>query len=493
MLLLLISCKGLKSGVGVRGILLKDDLMTLDGDTFNISERIGDSLLVVCSYPADDESCYLLKQERNGFYYVQYKAKSFLPIENTSDFISINENKIYDVRKKKILFSHSWANPYLEYLGEWRGRYVFTDFNSIYFSDGKNITCQEHASCRKSDKNDKVTLAVGAQTKEVSFEELYRSTELYATKDIKDTTISRLSRDYYIKPQNEYENVNAGFYVELDIPKGNSEADKAIRGWMLESIKDDAFSLLDYQKDIPVIKSPTPDEMRTSLDRYGVLWEKLCRNDYQVGDTLSITMTCDINVRKVTDCNDYATYCYELSLYYGGLHEMPRSYYITYDKRRKIFLHASNTIKPSMMGRFRNLALKSLKAQYDLNNKNESTWNDFIQLTFSFNQLTSGISGSDDVLSSLVEHQYLCDEWSGWNNASGKEFTIENFPLPHLAVLPEGIVLSYHRYQIDCFAAGEYHAVIPFKDAEECLSYSYYEHDELLPKLQRFIKLKERR
>lgn len=34
------SCGGLRTGVGIRGIMCKDNLMTLDGDTFRIQERI---------------------------------------------------------------------------------------------------------------------------------------------------------------------------------------------------------------------------------------------------------------------------------------------------------------------------------------------------------------------------------------------------------------------------------------------------------------------
>ena len=59
-------------------------------------------------------------------------------------------------------------------------------------------------------------------------------------------------------------------------------------------------------------------------------------------------------------------------------------------------------------------------------------------------------------------------------------------PLTLFAVLPEGIVLTYYSYQIDCFAA--YHAVIPFKDANKCLMFDYSPYEDLKPKLQRFIK-----
>ncbi len=88
----------------------------------------------------------------------------------------------------------------------------------------------------------------------------------------------------------------------------------------------------------------------------------------------------------------------------------------------------------------------------------------------------------------FLYHNYSCDEWAGWNGYNEKAFTEKDFPLTHFAVLPEGIVLTYHPYQIDCFAAGEYHAVIHFKEANKCLMFDYSKHEDLKPKLQRFIK-----
>lgn len=49
-------------------------------------------------------------------------------------------------------------------------------------------------------------------------------------------------KNYYIKPRSKHESMEAGFSVDLEVPKANSEADKAIREWMIAAIKDDAFS-----------------------------------------------------------------------------------------------------------------------------------------------------------------------------------------------------------------------------------------------------------
>ena len=301
-------------------------------------------------------------------------------------------------------------------------------------------------------------------------------------------SVERLIKDYHIKPRNKYERMDAGFSVDLEIPKDTTEADKAIREWMMAAIRDDAFYQLENNRDIPVGKCTSSNDMLHSLDEYGVLWEKLCRAEFQIEDTLEVRMTCDIRVRKVADCNDYTTYYYRASLYNGGLHDLPREYYITYDKRRSGLLDVGNSVKPSQMQYFRHLVLESLKKEYDFCYERESSWEDFTHCIFSFHCPIVDTSGMDEVMQSLLVHNYSCDEWAGWKGFNEKPFTEKDFPLTHFAVLPEGIVLTYHPYQIDCFAAGEYHAVIPFKETNKYLVFDYSKHEDLKPKLERFIK-----
>ena len=71
MLAVLTGCHGLRMGVGLKGKVIEEDTLVLDGDTFTIQERIGDSLFIVWNYEHSDDKtpCYLLKYERNGFYY----------------------------------------------------------------------------------------------------------------------------------------------------------------------------------------------------------------------------------------------------------------------------------------------------------------------------------------------------------------------------------------------------------------------------------------
>lgn len=224
------------------------------------------------------------------------------------------------------------------------------------FRSSKNVFC------RKSKKDGVVTFVDGAQIKDVSFCDLYNAKKINTTTD---TSVERFVKDYFIKPRSKYEMVEAGISVDLDIPKGDTDSDKAIRKWMISAIRDDAFFLLENNKDIPVGKCTSLNDMLHSLDEYGVLWEKLCRAENQIEDTLDVRMTCDIRVKKVADCDDYTTYHYWASLYNGGLHELPREYYITYDKRRGGLLDVNNTVKSSMLQHFRQLVLESLKKEYD--------------------------------------------------------------------------------------------------------------------------------
>lgn len=483
----LISCSDLKIGVGLKGIMLDEDKMTLDGDTFDIRERIGDSLFVVWNYTHSNDRTpyYLLKYERNGFYYPQIGAESIFSIDNTTDYVALDDKDVYDIKNKKVLFSSPCSASGLYYLGKWNDLRLFASSDTICFSDGRCIGLQNDVFCRKPKNEGMVTLVAVAQTIEVSFSDLY-----HAKKEDKknDVFVERLVKDYHIKPRNKYERMDAGYSVDLEIPKDTTEADKAIREWMMAAIRDDAFYQLENNRDSPVDKCSSLNDMLHSLDEYAVLWEKLCRAEYQIEDTLEVRMTCDIRVRKVVDCGDYTTYYYRTSLYNGGLHDLPREYYITYDKRRGGLLDVNNYVKPAMVQQFRHLALESLKTEYDFCYERENSWEDFTHSIFSFHCPMIDTSGMDDVMRSFLVHNYSCDDWAGWNGYNEKAFTEKDFPLTHFAVLPEGIVLTYHPYQIDCFAAGEYHAVIHFKEANKCLMFDYSKHEDLKPKLQRFIK-----
>lgn len=481
------SCHGgLKMNVGLWGEMLDDNMMTLAGDTFVVHGKIGDNMLIVSDYehPDDAEPYYLLQQKPNGHYYPMMKAKEMHFIDNTTDFIGLDKCNIYDIKHKKVVFKSPCQVEDLSYVGKWENKLLFASYDTICFSDGRCLGLQKNVYYEAPKNGKMLTLVDGAQKINVSFAELYDITKGKVTRS--DKTEERLKHDYFIKPRNEYESDEVGFRVDLDVPKGNTKAEQAIRQWMIDAIAKDVFSLLGEA--FPTSNSKTYNEIKSSLDKYGTLWEKLCRAEYQDGDALMVSLNCDIKVDKVADCDDYTTYHYWANLYNGGLHEIPHAYYITYDKRRDCLLNVTNSVKPQAMQQFRKLVLKSLKSERDLKYEEGISWEDFTESIFSFHCPMIETKGMSKESKSLLEHNYTCDEWAGWNGYNEVAFTEKDFPLTHFAILPEGIVLTYHPYQIDCFNAGEYHAVIPFKEAAPYLTFDYSNHEDLKARLNRFVK-----
>lgn len=81
-------------------------------------------------------------------------------------------------------------------------------------------------------------------------------------------------------------------------------------------------------------------------------------------------------------------------------------------------------------------------------------------------------NGSTQSLTVDFTDDYPCEEWSGNNGEfmlQGKEM----IPLQHVAILPEGIVTSYHPYQIGGLSEGDCHILVPFKDVGEYLLQDY--------------------
>lgn len=485
LLIATLSCKeSLKKGIGIRGTWCEEGVIILNEDTFDVQEKIGDSLLVVRCFPEDGESSFLLKRESNGYYYLLQEGKFISSIENTQDFALIDNRTVYDVKGKKS-FALPWDAYYLCYLGTWNDKAAFTNQDSICFSDERCVALQDNAYCKESDKAGEVVLVKGARKLNVSLETLYH---FKGAASVSDSSVYRFFKNYDAGSKRKSEDIIVGLKLNLDIPVGNADSDKAIREWMTSAIKNDAFSLFECQKYVPEENSATLQDMKSILENYGKLWEQLYRSSGQEEESYSSQVFCDVRVRKIVDCDDYTTYNYAASLYEGGLHELPRSYYITYDKRRKEILTAANALKKSKLRLFKNEVLRSLQPEYDENMGEESDWDGFTKAVFSFHCPMVELTGMDDTMRSFLEHEYMCDEWSGWGLPDSEPFTLDNFPLPHLAVLPEGIVVSYHPYQIDCFASGEYHVIVPFDKADSCLRYVYRHGSKDFPKLEQFIK-----
>ena len=485
MLFSFFSCSGLKPDVGYVCKTCEDNLVTLDGDTFRLHESITPDLMIVCDYPECDGHSYLMQKAHTGYFYLILESDEITSIYNTESLVSVNGNEVYNVETENS-YNLPCRTTSLTYLGELNNLQAFSSGDTICYSDGKFIALKGDCYCQLEKTGQSVKLIDGARTISATLGELY---EYKGGKKTASILAKRFEKDYHIKPLTEYESEGIGFSVDLDVPEGETKADVAIREWLSDAIKNDVFSLLGYQKDFNGRRKPSYDEFMKALDDYGMFWEKLCRSNYQVEDTLSIDLNCDISTRLIVDTPDYVTYQYSAYIYEGGLHGMPRSYYITYDKKRETILTAANTVKPNKLVQLRKEVMKVLKGRHDGLYDEDCPMEDFMQQAFSFHTPMFD-EDIDDIWKSLLTHEYECDAWSGWETAIKEEFSLNNFPLPHFALLPEGIVVTYHPYQIDCFAAGEYNAVVPYSKATTCLLHTYCEVTDKLPKLEDYIAYK---
>ena len=481
-LLAFCACSGLKPNVGYVCKICDDNLVTLDGDTFRLQETITPDLLIVCDYPEMKEHSYLMQKAHTGYFYMLMESDEMTSIDNTKSLVSVNGNEVYNV-ETGVQYKLPCSTTGLTYLGDWKNLQTFSTGDTICYSDGKYIAMKGNCYCQSGKTEQSVILVDGARRLCATLGELYDYKGSKATAPI---SAKRVVKDFHIKPLTEYESEGIGFSVDLDVPEGETMADVTIREWMSDAIKNDAYSLLGYQKDFNGKRKPSYDEFMSTLDNYGMFWEKLCRSNYQVEDTLNIDLNCEISTRLIVDTPDYVTYQYSAYIYEGGLHGMPRSYYITYDKKIQTILTTANAVKPSMLVQLRKEVMLSLKEWRDVLYHEDSSMEDFMQQAFSFHTPMFD-EDIDDIWKSLLVHEYECDKWSGWETAIKEKFSLDNFPLPHFALLPEGIVVTYHPYQIDCFAAGEYHAVVPYSKANPCLLHTYNEQTDKLPKLEDYI------
>lgn len=478
------SCTEIRQGVGMRGILVEKDRMTLDGDTVSITNRISESVMVIERLHDVSGIRYLIQQKSNGLYYLLVKGESVCAIDNTSDFVSIGNQKVYHICTGKSYtcpFDDGWG---LEYVGQTGNLYAFSTYGTIWFTDGKQVVLQPNTFCTAVGKDGKLTLWHGAQSISMTLSELYRQKGTTAA----TRNVRHLDKSYLVTPVNEENEVMTGLRVRMDVPLGDGKSDMAIRNWSISAINADVFSLLGLQDEIPAARCDKAGDMESELDYFGNLWKKLYHCNYD-DEEYAARMSCDILIEQIADNNDYVTYYYYDNLDAGGLHGLPRSYYITYDKRKNTFLTADNAIRPAMLRTFRRKMLDRLKMEYDSNYGEVSSWEDFFSSVASFHSPILDLEGLDDISRSFLQHDYLCDEEGGWSGISANPFTEEDFPLPHLAILPEGVVVTYHPYQIDCFASGEYHVLIPFKDIAGCLNCDYSNSGENTARIERFLKM----
>ncbi len=242
----------------------------------------------------------------------------------------------------------------------------------------------------------------------------------------------------------------AELMCNLTYPVGRSKADADIREWLNQAIMLE-FAETHESDDSPEIElSRHTDNLQETFRDYSSQYYKWVKKEYsdEQGELYPLQpFYVHFSARPVVDNVRYVTYFVEADIFFAGAHGAPHAYYRTYDKKLEQFVSCDMLVKMEHMKDVcRIIYAKALKKRQELFNS-QSLTTDF----------TDG---------------YPCRDWS-----DNKGETIPKdkglIPLQHIAILPQGIVVSYHPYQIGALSEGDYHILVPFKNVGEYLLQDY--------------------
>ena len=485
---------GLEIGKAMEGKELEGGAMLLNGDTFPIYKNLSyDSLWVIYhqSIPADPTPYYVVSLKPNGNYYVEIGGKRLSIVEGSHRYVGKDDSILYDMNRREVVLTTSVNTCLLSLLGEWNGLEVFVNNDSLLFSDGKIVPLQPNVDCYLPKDSEVLEVKTGAYRQDVSLKYLHDVT-IHPMDE--NQSVEKVSTSVVFNPRrpNDHKEKDGPeqtvLRLDLEFPKGQTPADQAVREWMQKEIIADLA--IEFPKGLqrPIVKSRTLKETKASLNKVVAWWKKNFSRDLKK-DTIDGETDIQFRVKRVADCEDYTTYFYYNCVFEGSWNYLLHSYYITYDKCQNRFLNAENTINPNSKSQFRQKALECLKDMFhylsweefthDIFSYHSSFYEDEYEKRKKYNQPLTPLS-----------QMYECDGWAGWKGYQEKPFTESDFPLTHLALLPEGVALSYHPSQIASRTDGDFHVLIPYDKVKDYLNVSYSKVSGINPGLQKFFRFR---
>lgn len=488
---------GLQIGKGMEGKNLNNEMLVLNGESFPIHEEDSfDSLWVIyhTGVPADPTPYYVVRLRPDGRYYAEVGGKRLSLIDNSSRYVGKDDSLLYDLDRGEVVLTTSVNTCGLWRLGEWNGLQLFMNDDHLLFSDGKIVPLQDNVNCFLPEGSEELEVTAGAYWQRVSLKDLHDVTVLPVEET--DASVERLTFNHMLEPLHPDDHKEklgpdrSALHLDLQLPKGQSPADRAVREWMQKEVVADLSSGLPESLQRPVLKVQTLGEAKASLDQVVSWWSRNFREVLEK-DTTEWNADIRISVSKVADCADYTTYHYHCYIVDGGLNPHEHGYYITYDKHRNCFLHADNAVKPALVNRFRRKALECLKDLFDNERESKLSWKEFTDEIFSYHSFAyedEQAQKRKKRLTPLIA-MYVCDGWAGWKGYNEVPFTETDFPLTHLALLPEGVVLTYHNWQISVINDNDYHALVPYDKVADCLNFSYSRSSAVKVGWQKFFRI----
>lgn len=146
--------------------------------------------------------------------------------------------------------------------------------------------------------------------------------------------------------------------------------------------------------------------------------------------------TDSLNVVPVwqSDDNSYTTYRIKTFFYHGGAHPLYKDFYLTFDNRKHRMLSSNDIFKAgSMQDVIRRLKMKAGGRS-----------------VFCYEE----IEDQEDAM------EPISPRWEHY----------QTHYIPRPALTNQGVVFSYQRYEIDAFAAGEFHFILPYEEVKNLLN-----------------------
>lgn len=340
------------------------------------------------------------------------------------------------------------------FLGKVDGVLMFQIGSYIYYSDGKNFK-KNYYEKNKISSTGNITFHNGPLKATINAKRLH---------NMSNSDIQRLrqKKNWYKHTSSfdkkcidaEIDKVAniAEITCSMTYPNGNLKADKDIRNWLNKAMLNEFLSSCHSDIAKPKVRlSKHSENLELAFMDYAKQYNKWIKNEYIYGDNAGerIAFLINIEVRPIVENERYITYYFKADVLFDCVHGSPHACFRTYDKKLNKFVSANTIIKK------RYIKIVSSVA-YDI----------------TLNILNELHSGVNRVLTDFTDG-YSCEKWSG-NKTEAQRKSYGSLPLQHMAILPEGIVLSYHPYHVAGLSEGDIHVLIPFDKIKKYMTQDYY-------------------
>ena len=242
--------------------------------------------------------------------------------------------------------------------------------------------------------------------------------------------------------------VSASLTLNIDFPKGESLFDYNMRDLISSKIYEflNSYYFIDYSEVYVPGKSTN-----NMLDYYALTYLNCLNKEIPVYVTDTLDMCTEINISRIAESKDYVTYneaCWHMDNYHSPLpHPAITNAYTTYSKQTSEPLDFHDIFLPEKTYQVKKILLQRIALAFSERREEYHTINDVL---FSVAEKNS----FDDIVSSVMsneEYQVV-------------PYTIYNFPIADVALLPDGVLFYYPKYYISYGYEGDYSILIKYNE-----------------------------